>query len=93
MDAAIREWVTGFTCGPCLMEANSERRAGVLVIVQDPGQDLDVLALCYRHAGVYVGRWAEPVAPASIGGAARELGHAARVLWWVLVSAVFRRGG
>ena len=57
MDAAIRKWLSGFTCGPCRADSGSERRAGVMVIVRDSGHDLDVIPLCYKHAGIYVSGW------------------------------------
>jgi hypothetical protein len=92
MDDAIRNWLTGHACAPCLSENGSERRAGVLVLFQDRG-DLEVIGFCYRHAGFYVRRWAEPPPPISIAGAFQELAGAARVFGHALITAAFGRAG
>jgi hypothetical protein len=35
MDAGIREWIMGYTCGVCHAEVGSTRQAGVLVLARD----------------------------------------------------------
>ena len=62
MDAAIREWIMGYTCGLCHAEVGSTRQAGVLVLARDAG-DLEVLGFCYKHAAIYVVRWREDRTP------------------------------
>lgn len=86
----IKECLTAFTCGPCRREFGSERRAGVLVIVQEPGKEPGVIPFCYRHAGTYVSRWTEPTVVPSVLLALSELGHAALALRRALSRAVFR---
>jgi len=73
------------------MEVGSERRAGVLVLTQEPGRDPEVVPFCYRHASVYFGRWKEPAQPASILGALAEFGYAANSLGRTVVTEVLRR--
>ena len=89
MNEELKEWLTAFTCGPCRREFGSERRAGVLVIIQDPGKEPEVIPFCYRHAGTYVSRWTEPAAVPSILVALSELRHAALALRRALSKAVF----
>lgn len=91
MNDALRESLTSFTCGPCRADAGNERRAGVLVVLQEPNHDPEVLPFCYRHAGVYVSRWAEPDPPTSITGAFQQLVRAGLLLWRALVGAVLRQ--
>jgi len=92
MQVIIRDWLTGFTCGPCRADIGSERRAGVLVVVQEHGQDLEIIPLCYKHAGIYVSRWVEP-SPVTIAGAFQELAYAASVFGLVLIGAIFKPRG
>jgi hypothetical protein len=61
---------------------------GVLVIVQEPNHGLEVVPFCYRHAGIYVSRWAEPDPPGSIADAFREFKHAGLLLWRALAGAI-----
>ena len=91
MNEQMKEWLTGFNCGACRLEVGSERRAGVLVLIQEPGHDPEVIPFCYRHAAVYVSRWKEPAQPASILGALAEFGHAANSLGCTVVTEVLRR--
>jgi|HubBroStandDraft_4_1064222.scaffolds.fasta_scaffold339829_2 hypothetical protein len=91
MDQQIKEWLTGFTCGPCRIEVGSQRRAGVLVLTQEPGRDPEVVPFCYRHASIYFKRSKEPAQPASILGALAEFELAAGCLGRTVVTKVLRR--
>jgi hypothetical protein len=91
MDEQIKEWLTGFTCTSCLIEVGSERRAGVLVLTQEPGRDPEVVPFCYRHASIYFSRSKEPAQPASILGSLAEFGRAASSVGRAVVTEVLCR--
>jgi hypothetical protein len=95
MDASIKDWLLGFTCFPCRTEVSSERRAGVLVVVQEAGHDPEVIPFRYHQPGTYVSRWADPSPTTSVRDAMADLGHAALFCWRTLAKATLgsSRGG
>ena len=90
MEEHLKVWLKGFTCGLCSSEVGSVRRAGVLVVVQDPGHDPEIIPFCYKHAGIYVSRWAEPAELGGVRDALSELWRAAGALGRTLMSTIAR---
>ena len=88
MDEQLKAWLKGFNCAACSCDVGSVRRAGVLVLVQDPGHDPEIIAFCYRHAGIYVSRWAEPAELGGIRDALAEVGRAAGALGRMVMGTV-----
>jgi len=56
MNQEIKDWLLGFRCGPCC-ERGVERQAGVLLVVQDPDEDPEVVPFCYSCAAEIVPRY------------------------------------